>query len=56
MRPRDPLLYWAMHHSQGLWSLSDDELLRRLSDLLARSRLVETDLLTHIAEVDARRL
>ena len=39
-----------------LKSLSDDELLRRLSDLLAQSRRVEWVLVAHIAEVDARRL
>lgn len=37
-------------------SLSDDELLRRLSDLVHQSRRVEADLVAHIAEVDARRL
>ncbi len=37
-------------------SLSDDELLRRLSDLLSRSRRVEADLVAHIGEVDERRL
>ena len=36
--------------------LSDDELLRRLSDVLAQSRRVESVLVAHIAEVDARRL
>ena len=37
-------------------SLSDDELLRRLSELVGRSRHAEADLISHIAEVDARRL
>jgi hypothetical protein len=37
-------------------SLSDDELLRRLSDLLSHSRRVEADLIAHIGEVDERRL
>jgi len=36
--------------------LTDDELLRRLSDVLKQSRRVESDLVAHIAEVDARRL
>ncbi len=36
--------------------LSDDELLRRLSDVLAQSRRVESVLVVHIAEVDQRRL
>ncbi len=37
-------------------SISDDELLQRLSDLLSRSRRVEADLVAHIGEVDERRL
>ena len=37
-------------------SLSDDELLRRLSELLQKSRRVESELVAHIGEVDARRL
>ena len=37
-------------------SISDDELLRRLSELLSRSRRVEADLVAHIGEVDERRL
>jgi hypothetical protein len=36
--------------------LSDEELLRRLRELVAQSRRVEADLVSHIAEVDARRL
>ena len=36
--------------------LSDDELLRRLSELLQQSRYVESDLVAHIGEVDARKL
>jgi hypothetical protein len=43
----DPLL---------LESLTDDELLRRLATLLSQSRRVESDLVAHIAEADARRL
>ena len=45
-----------MNNMDELKSLSDDELLRRLSDLLAQSRRVEWVLVAHIAEVDARRL
>ncbi len=41
---------------KSLTRLSDDELLRRLSDVLAQSRRVESVLVAHIAEVDARRL
>ena len=36
--------------------ISDDELLRRLGELLRQSRRVESDLVAHIAEVDERRL
>jgi len=39
-----------------LQSLSDDALLRRLTELTQQSRRVEVDLVAHIAEVDARRL
>jgi len=45
-----------MNNVDELKSLSDDELLRRVSDLLAQSRRVEWVLVAHIAEVDARRL
>ncbi len=37
-------------------SISDDELLQRLSELLSRSRRVEAELVAHIGEVDERRL
>ena len=40
----------------GLKALSDDELLRRLSALLGQSRRIEWQRVTHIGEVDARRL
>src|SRR5262249_40523706 len=43
-------------HERCVRSLSDDELLRRLVDLLRQSRRVEADLAAHIGEVDARRL
>jgi len=45
-----------MEHALELKSISDDELLRRLSELLRQSRRVEADLVAHIAEVDERRL
>jgi hypothetical protein len=45
-----------MKYENQLKSISDDELLRRLSELLQKSRRVESELLAHIAEVDARRL
>jgi hypothetical protein len=36
--------------------VSDDELLRRLSELVSHSRRVEADLVAHIGEVEERRL
>ena len=45
-----------MEHTVTLESVPDDELLRRLSELLRQSRRVEADLVAHIGEVDARRL
>ena len=45
-----------MNNQDDLKSLSDDELLRCLSEVLAQSRRVEWVLVAHIAEVDARRL
>ncbi len=42
--------------SKLLKSISDDDLLRRLSGLVQESRRVESDLVAHIAEVDERRL
>ena len=41
---------------QSFSKVSDDELLRRLSELLQKSRRVEAELVAHIGEVDARRL
>jgi len=40
----------------ALHSISDDELLRRLTELVSQSRRVEADLVWHIGEVDERRL
>jgi hypothetical protein len=45
-----------MERTYPLSSFSDEELLRRLSDLLGRSRRDEADLVAHIGEVDRRRL
>ena len=45
-----------MERAHSLTSFSDDELLRRLSDLLRQSRRNEADLVAHIGEVDRRRL
>ena len=45
-----------MNDHRPLESISDDELLRRLGDLMHQSRRVEADFVAHIAEVDERRL
>jgi hypothetical protein len=45
-----------MKDNTQLRSLSDDQLLRSLSELLQDSRRVEAELVAHIAEVDQRRL
>jgi len=45
-----------MTHQRRLESISDEELLRRLSELLQQSRRVESELVAHIGEVDDRRL
>jgi len=45
-----------MTTNDELKRISDDELLRRLSDLLKQSRRAEADLVAHIGEVDERRL
>ena len=45
-----------MDHTRPLAAISDDELLRRLVDLVRQSRRAESDLVAHIAEVERRRL
>src|SRR3990172_5173505 len=45
-----------MSSTHELHSISDDELLCRLAELFQHSRRVESDLVAHIGEVDARRL
>ena len=45
-----------MEGTHELESIPDDELLRRLAELLRQSRRVEADLVAHIGEVDSRRL
>jgi hypothetical protein len=45
-----------MRSTHALTSIPDDELLRRLVDLLRQSRHAEVDLVAHIGEADARRL
>ena len=49
-------LYWFMQAHATLDRLSDDELLRRLDELVSHSRRVEADLVAHIGEVERRRL
>jgi len=46
----DPEITRALH------SVPDDELLRRLGELVSQSRRVEADLVLHLGEVDERRL
>jgi hypothetical protein len=45
-----------MEHKRPLQSITDDELLHRLTELMQQARRVESDLVAHIAEVDERRL
>jgi hypothetical protein len=45
-----------MSHERKLQSISDDDLLRRLCELLSHSRRIESELVAHIGEVDERRL
>ena len=45
-----------MGQKPNLRMVSDDELLRRLAEILGQSRRCEADLVAHIAEVDSRRL
>jgi 5-methylcytosine-specific restriction endonuclease McrA len=45
-----------MRDTHELKTLPDDELLRRLVNLLRESRCAEADLVAHVGEVDARRL
>jgi 5-methylcytosine-specific restriction endonuclease McrA len=45
-----------MEENRPLQSIPDDELLRRLAELMGQSRRIEADILAHIAEVEERRL
>jgi 5-methylcytosine-specific restriction endonuclease McrA len=45
-----------MDHARPLAAIPDEDLLRRLVELLRQSRRVESDLVAHIAEVELRRL
>jgi hypothetical protein len=45
-----------MENTRPLESIPDDELLRRLGELLRQSRRLEHELVAHIAEVDSRKL
>ena len=53
---KKPVLQKGMTYQDELKSISDDELLQRLSGLLNQSRRVESELVAHIGEVDERRL
>ncbi len=46
----------GMRNTHDLKTISDDDLLRRLSELLQNSRSVEAEIVAHLAEVDERRL
>jgi len=54
--PKGAAYIVVMRETRSPKSLPDDELLRRLSALVAQSRRGEADLIAHIAEVDERRL
>jgi len=45
-----------MEDKRPLQSIPDDELLRRLSELMGQYRRAEADIVAHIAEVEERRL
>jgi hypothetical protein len=45
-----------MHPQRTLNTVPDDELLRRLGELVSHSRRVEADLVSHIGEVEKRKL
>jgi hypothetical protein len=45
-----------MEHKRPLQSIPDDELLRRLAEILRQSRRAEADLVAHVGEVEDRRL
>src|SRR5262245_64981783 len=45
-----------MDRQHNVKALSDDELIRRLGEILGSSRGTEAELVTHIGEVDERRL
>ena len=45
-----------MQPTRPLQSIPDDELLRRLADLMGQSRRIEADVVAHIGEVEERRL
>ena len=52
-RPGDKIIACYIRSMENkLESISDDELLRSLSELLQQSRCIESELVAHIAEVD----
>jgi hypothetical protein len=46
----------VVENKRPLQSIPDDDLLRRLAELMGQSRRLEADIVAHIAEVDERRL
>ena len=55
-RARRPAYIEVMESETTLHAVPDDELLRRLGELVTHSRRVEADLVAHIGEVEERRL
>jgi hypothetical protein len=53
---RTPSYIVLMESEPNLHAIPDDELLRRLGELVSQSRRVEADLVAHIGEVDERAL
>src|SRR5574342_363274 len=45
-----------MQQTHALTAISDDALVRRLTELVQQSRRIESELVAHVAEVDERRL
>ncbi len=56
MRACSALRVKSMTCKLQLKTISDNELLRRLSELMQQSRRIESELVAHIGEVDERRL
>ena len=54
--PKNPVLERNMSHQHRLDSLSDEELLGRLTALVERHRQLDAEVVAHIAEIDSRQL